>query len=238
MPASLARAAIWAARMSSVLTSPPSFSSASSSRTQHGLQLGRRLAGLGTVRLVGDHREAFALGGGQFAHGFEGEGEGLDRADDDLLVAGERLGQFAALAAVLARDGRHHAAGALEVEEGFLKLRVDDGAVGDDQHGIEDLLVLRVVQLGEEVRGPGDGVGLARTGRVLDQVLAARPILEHGGLKLAGHVELMVAGEDDLLDLLLLVALGDQVAAEDFQPAFARPDLSPRDRRCGGHPAD
>ena len=45
-----------------------------------------------------------------------------------------------ALAAVLAGDGRHHAAGALEIEEGFLKLRVDDGAVGDDQHGIEDLL--------------------------------------------------------------------------------------------------
>ena len=53
---------------------------------QHGLQLGRRLAGLRAVRLVGDHREALALGGGQLAHGFEGKGKCLDRADDDLLA--------------------------------------------------------------------------------------------------------------------------------------------------------
>ena len=68
-----------------------------------------------------------------------------------------------------ARDRGHHAAGALEIEERLLKLRVDHRAVRDHQHGIEDLLVLRVVQLGEEVGGPGDGVGLARAGRVLDR---------------------------------------------------------------------
>ena len=53
------------------------------------------------------------------------------------------------------------------------------------------------------------------------------PSVEHGRLELARHVELMEAGEDDLLDLLLLVPLGDEVAAEDFQPAFARPHLLP-----------
>ena len=31
-----------------------------------------------------------------------------------------------------------------------------------------------------------------------------------------------------LLDLLLLVALGDEVAAQDLQPAFALPDLFPQ----------
>ena len=45
---------------------------------------------------------------------------------------------------------------------------------------VEDLLVLRVVQVGEEVRGPGDRVRLARAGRVLDQVLAAGAVREHG----------------------------------------------------------
>ena len=55
---------------------------------QHGLELRRRLSGLGAMRFVGDHREALAFGGGQFAHGLDREGKGLDRADDNLLVAG------------------------------------------------------------------------------------------------------------------------------------------------------
>ncbi|EXI77156.1 MAG: hypothetical protein AW10_03972 [Candidatus Accumulibacter appositus] len=55
---------------------------------QHGLELCRRLSGLRAMSFVGDHREALAFGGGQFAHGLDREGEGLDRADDNLLVAG------------------------------------------------------------------------------------------------------------------------------------------------------
>jgi hypothetical protein len=37
----------------------------------------------------------------------------------------------------------------------------------------------------------------------------------------------VVAGEDHLLDLLLLVAAADQVAAEDLQPGVALPHLLP-----------
>ena len=98
----------------------------------------------------------------------------------------------------------------------------------DHQHAVEDLVVLRVVQVGEEVGGPGDGVGLAGAGRVLDQVLATRTLGQDGDDELAGGVELLVAGEDELLDLLLAVALGDEVAPEDLQPTVARPDRSHR----------
>ena len=180
------------------------------------------------MRLVGDHREPLALRRRQLAHGLEREGEGLDGADHDLLAAGQRLRQLAALAAALALDRRHHAGRALEVEERLLQLGVDHVAVGDHQHGVEQLLVLRVVQVGQEVRRPGDGVRLARAGRVLDQILAARPVRQHRGLQLARGVELVEAREDDLLDLLLLVPLGDEVAAEDLQPALPRPDLLPQ----------
>ena len=83
------------------------------------------------------------------------------------------------------------------------------------------------MQLGEEVRSPGDRVGLTRSSRVLDQVPAPRSVSQHRGEQLAGHVELVEPREDDLRDRLLLVAHGGEVAAEDLEPAFARPDLLP-----------
>ena len=62
---------------------------------------------------------------------------------------------------------------------------------------------------------------------MLDEILAAGPVPEHGGLECAGDIELVVAREDDLMDLLFLIALGDEVAAQDFKPALPRPDLFP-----------
>ena len=96
--------------------------------------------------------------------------EGLEGADHDLLAARQRLGQLAALAAVIGRDGGDHALGAFKVKDGFLQLVIEHVAVGDHQHGIEQLVVVLVVQVGEEMRGPGDGVGLARPGGILDEV--------------------------------------------------------------------
>jgi hypothetical protein len=72
------------------------------------------------------------------------------------------------------------------------------------------------------------GVGLARARRVLDQVLSSRLLRQHRGDQLPRGVELMVAGEDELLDTLLAVALGHHVAAEDLQPAVVLPDLLPQ----------
>ncbi len=176
---------------------------------------------------VGDDGEAFAFGGGELAHSVEGEGERLNGADDDLLGAREGLGELGALAAVLSGDGGDDAGGALEVEDGFLELGVDDVAVGDDEHRVEDLLVVGVVQLREEVGGPRDGVRLPRARRVLHEVLRAWAVLQHRGHQLSGHVELVVAREDEGLDDALLVLPGDEVAADNLEPALARPDLLP-----------
>ena len=57
------------------------------------------------MRFVGDDSEAFAFGGGEFPHGFQREWERLNRANDNLLIAGKCLGQFSAFAAVIAFDG-------------------------------------------------------------------------------------------------------------------------------------
>ncbi len=131
MPLSAVRAVICARRMSS----KPDFATILELLpllgAKHLLQLRRRLARLRTVRLIGDHGESFALGRRQLSDLFQRERKGLDGADDDLLVPGERLGKFAALAAAFSLDGGYNAGGPLEIEDGVLQLLVDDIAVAD-----------------------------------------------------------------------------------------------------------
>ena len=64
---------------------------------EHLFQLGRRLAGLRGVRLVGDDGKPLAVGRGQLAYRVQREREGLDRADDDLLALRQRIGELLAL---------------------------------------------------------------------------------------------------------------------------------------------
>ena len=59
-------------------------------------------------------------------------------------------------------DLHHYATGVLELVDRFLKLVVEDDAVGDHDHLVEDLGVGGVMEVGQPVGGPGDGVGLAR----------------------------------------------------------------------------
>src|SRR5688572_1192977 len=84
-----------------------------------------------------------------------------------------------------------------------------------------------IVQLRQKVRGPRDGVRLPRPGRVLDQIPPAYAVPQYLRLQLPRHVELVIAGEDDVLDLLAVIALGDDVAPQDLQPALALPNLLP-----------
>ena len=67
-------------------------------------------------------------------------------------------------------DPRDDAVGVLELVDRLLELAVEDHPVGDDDDLVEDLLVVGVVERREAVGEPGDGVGLARAGRVLDEV--------------------------------------------------------------------
>src|SRR5262249_31950058 len=149
------------------------------------------------------------------------------RADDDFLPAGQRRRQFTALAAVLAGDRRDDAGSALEVEDRILKLLVDHRAIGDHEHRVEKLLRRGVMKVGEEMRGPRDRVGLARAGRVLDEVFLPGAFGENGRLELPRRVKLVEAREYDSVDLLLVVALRDDVAAQDLKPTLALPDRFP-----------
>jgi len=50
--------------------------------------------------------------------------------------------------------------GVLELIDGLLELLVKHHSVGNDHYLVEDFTVVRVVEAGEAVGEPGDGVGL------------------------------------------------------------------------------
>ena len=62
---------------------------------------------------------------------------------------------------------------------------------------------------------------------MLHQVFGPRPVTQDGSLQIPGDVELVIAREDNLRDLLFLVPLGDQVTPENFEPTLTGPDLFP-----------
>ena len=63
---------------------------------------------------------------------------------------------------------------------------------------------------------------------MLNQVALAGALLQHIGYQLPGDIKLVITREDESAELLLLVALADEIAAEDFQPAIALPDFLPQ----------
>ena len=180
------------------------------------------------MRLIGNHGEAFTTRRCQFPHGLDRKRKRLNRADDNLLIAGQRFGKFGTLAADIAFNPRHDAGCAFEAKDRLLQLTVDHIAVRDYQDGIEDFLVVGIMQIREEVRRPCNRICLTRPGGMLNQILMTRTFRQDRGLKFARHIQLMVTREDDGLQVLLVVTLCHQIAPEDLQPTVSRPDLFPQ----------
>jgi len=99
---------------------------------------------------------------------------------------------------------------------------------------VEDLAVVRGVERREAVCRPGDRVGLAGPGRVLDEVGLAGPVGEGVGLELHYRVPLVVAREDDLLgratrrDRSLRRAVNVDKAMQNVEPGVLGPDALPQ----------
>ena len=109
--------------------------------------------------------------------------EGRDRSSTaPPPLHSRRLGQLPAFRAAFAGDRLDHPLRAFKSKDRLLQLGVDHRPIRNHQHRVEDFLVIRIMQLREKMRGPGDGVRLARSRRVLDEILAARPVAEHRAL--------------------------------------------------------
>ena len=135
-----------------------------------------------------------------------------------------------------------HAFGLLELLDGVLELPVEQAPVGDHDDGVEQALgvVGFLVERSELVSQPGDGVGFARAGRVLHEIVLAHAVRPDQAQEAADHIELVVAGKDkgfgrlfdngtslrvvgpfrDLLDM--------QVVVDQLQQRIRLPDVLPQ----------
>ena len=95
----------------------------------------------------------------------------LHGTDDDLLAV---LNEFPKITGVL---GVSHSRGNLhEALDGVLYLVVEDAPVGYHDDRVEQVLTCQA-QSCQLMGQPRDGIGLAATGRMLDQVPLSHPVL-------------------------------------------------------------
>ncbi len=124
----------------------------------------------------------------------------------------------------------------LELVDGVLQLAVEDLAVGDDDDGIENQLILGIVQARQSMSHPGDGIALAAAGRMLDQVVSSGSVGPCRRDQFPDRVELVVAREDHVLDLHLLPGEDPfpdfemNEPRQNVEPAIPLPDLFPEVR--------
>ena len=186
-------------------------------------QGGRRFASLGGVGFVDDDSPRLQpeRGGVDLV---EDEQERLEGGDDD---AGrrrlQRRGQVRGLGAFGPGDCLDDPLDTFELSDILPELFVEDSPVGNDDDLVEDLLVDVVVEGGQAMCEPGDGVRLPRPGRVLDQVVVPGTGAAGVTFDLGDGVPLVVAGEDVPS---VLVALDEP--AEDVEPSVAGPDRFPQ----------
>ena len=182
------------------------------------------------MRLV-DHDRVVA--GRDFADLADHERELLQRRDDDpRLLPRQRLGELIGVVV----DLHDHAASVLELVDRVLELAVEDHAIGDHDHLVEHLVVLRIVKRREPVRRPRDRVRLSRARRVLDQIRMTGSVRTRVRLKLHDRIPLVIARENHALccspsgHRSLLGSLDVDEAMQDVEPGILAPDPLPEIR--------
>ncbi len=154
----------------------------------------------------------------QLADLLSDKGEFLQGRDDDGSALGEGSGELVGVFV----DALDHPGLVLKLVDSVLKLLVEHEAVGDHHHRVEHFTVAVVMQALQPVRQPGNGVGFATAGRVLDQIVVAWALSASRSFQLTHAVELVVTRKNERCAALLpavLLALQVQEAGDDVEQA-------------------
>lgn len=184
------------------------------------LQLLGAGAGLRGVGLIADDGEVPALGG---VHLFIDYRELLQGGDDDPRAVVD--GVLQGLGGLVLADVLHGAEGVVKAGNRSLELGVQHPAIRHHNHAGKNRPVVGVMQGGQPVGGPGNGVGLAGACAVLDQIVVAGTVLIHVRHQHPHHVQLVEAGEDQPIPLEadeLLDNVHHAGGGEDHAPEVVR----------------
>ena len=132
------------------------------------------------MRLIDDDGVAAVR---QVAHLVGDERKLLQRRDDDRGRGLQCIGELLRILVDLLDD----ALLVVKLVDRVLQLPVEDQPVGDDDDGIEDLLILCIVQACQPVRQPGDGVALTAASGMLDKVVVPDALRFRVGFQRCGR---------------------------------------------------
>ena len=197
---------------------------------EEGFEAPRAGPRLGGVGFVGDDRPvASAQFGGVFDE-LHDLGEGLERAGDDVVAFDEGFLQLRGFRARFFADGDDQSVGGVDEAHVASDVFVEDGAVGDDDDGVEGGVRLGIDVADEAVAEPGDGFGFAGARGVPDQVASAGP----RGFDVADDAfdgaQLVEAREDQAPVVFLAAPTGlvERVVLEDAHEGGASEDVVPQ----------
>ena len=165
------------------------------------------------------------LSAGELFNVLVGEEKLLNGADNDAFLVVQSFCKVAGMLLVV--NALQQAGNVLKAVNRVLELAVEHYTVSHYDDGIKDAFVLVIMEGRQPIGDPSNGVGLAGTGRVLDQIVRASAFLSHVGNDLPNHIILMVTWEDQLFlsdslsdtvlcHFLLFLHMGDE-AVKDIQ---------------------
>ena len=164
--------------------------------SKRGLQLLCAAASLGGVCLITDDGEVSAVG---FIHFLENDWELLQSGNNDTHTVVQCLLQI--LGVLAFTDGFYGAKGMVESGNGCLQLRVQNGTVGDNDNAAENGFIVLVMKRCQTICRPRNGVGLAGSCGVLDQIIASGSVCFDVGNEFAHDVELVETRENEFVAL-------------------------------------
>ena len=159
--------------------------------------------------------------------------EFLNRGDNDFVIAFQCIGKVCRGLFVI--DGADKAALVVNALDSVLQLAVHHNTVSNDQNAVIDNMVLGIVQGYQPMSQPRDGVGLAGTCGMLNQIIKQCAIVFGIGQKLADGIALMITRENQFfLDGLFpcqfvhdLFTLDENELGNQFNQAIAAQNIIP-----------
>ena len=122
--------------------------------------------------------------------------EFLNRGDNDFIVSLQRIGKVCRGLFII--NSADKAALVVDTLDSVLQLAVHHNTVCNDQNAVIDNMVLGIVQGYQPMRQPCDGIGLAGTCGMLNQIIKLCAVVLGIRQKLADGIALMIARENQL----------------------------------------